>query len=106
MHRTQKPVDLLEYLVKSYSNEGDTIIDFTCGSGTTGIACLNTNRKCILVEKDETNYKIMEERIKLYIEHKYDFMIKYKPLKMPSIYKPSFNSGVFGSYKKIKKLKK
>ena len=63
VHRTQKPVKLLEFLVKSYTNEGDTIIDFTAGSGTTGLACLKNNRKCILIEKDPKIFKIMEKRI-------------------------------------------
>lgn len=52
VHRTQKPIDLCEFLVKSYSNEGDVILDFTGGSMTTGLACLNTNRRFIGIEKD------------------------------------------------------
>jgi site-specific DNA-methyltransferase (adenine-specific) len=63
LHRTQKPVDLLEWLIRSYSNEGDLVMDFTAGSGSTGIACINTKRKCICIEKDDTIYKIMEKRI-------------------------------------------
>ena len=50
-HPTQKPVALMEYLIKTYSNEGDWVLDFTAGSGTTGIACMETNRKCVLIEK-------------------------------------------------------
>ena len=46
---TQKPVKLIEYLIKTYSNPNDTILDFCAGSGTTGLACMNTNRKCILI---------------------------------------------------------
>ena len=64
LHPTQKPVDLLEYLIKTYSNEGDTILDFTMGSGSTGVACMNTNRKFIGIEKEEKYFKIAEERIK------------------------------------------
>jgi site-specific DNA-methyltransferase (adenine-specific) len=64
VHRTQKPVDLCEFLVKSYSNEGDVIMDFTMGSGTTGVACVNSNRKFIGVEKDEDIFKIAKKRIK------------------------------------------
>ncbi len=63
LHSTQKPVDLLEWLIKSYSNEGDTVLDFTMGSGSTGIACLNTNRKFIGIEKDPCIFKIARSRI-------------------------------------------
>ena len=63
-HPTAKPVELCEWLVKSYSNEGDTILDFTMGSGTTGVACKNLNRKFIGIEMDEAYFKICEERLK------------------------------------------
>lgn len=63
LHPTQKPVALMEYLIKTYSSVGDTILDFTMGSGTTGIACVNTNRKFIGIEKDEGYFKIAEDRI-------------------------------------------
>jgi DNA modification methylase len=56
IHKTQKPVDLLEFLVKSFSNEGDVVLDFTMGSMTTGIACYNTNRNFIGIEKDKEIY--------------------------------------------------
>lgn len=62
-HPTQKPVPLMEYLVKTYTNEGDTVLDFTMGSGTTGVACVNLNRKFIGIELDEKYFKIAEERI-------------------------------------------
>ena len=62
-HPTQKPVALLEYLVKTYSNEGDTILDFTMGSGSTGVECMNTNRKFVGIEKEEKYFKIAEDRI-------------------------------------------
>ncbi len=62
-HPTQKPVPLLEYLVKTYTNEGDTVLDNTMGSGTTGVACINTNRNFIGIEKDEAYFKIAEQRI-------------------------------------------
>ena len=52
LHRTQKPTDLCEWLVKSYSNEGDTVLDFTMGSGSSGVACINTQRNFIGIEKD------------------------------------------------------
>jgi site-specific DNA-methyltransferase (adenine-specific) len=63
IHRTQKPVSLLEWLIKSYSNEGDVVMDFCMGSGTTGIACLNTKRSFIGIEKDEDIYNLACERI-------------------------------------------
>jgi DNA modification methylase len=70
VHRTQKPVDLCEFLVKSYSNEGDIVMDFTCGSGTTGIACVNSNRKFIGVEKDAKIFHIAKSRIDEAMEKK------------------------------------
>ena len=63
-HPTQKPVEACEWLIKSYSNEDDTVLDFTMGSGSTGVACKNTNRKFIGVEMNEEYFKIAEERIK------------------------------------------
>lgn len=63
-HPTQKPVELLEYLIKTYTNEGDTVLDNCMGSGSTGIACLNTNRNFIGMELDENYFHIAEERIK------------------------------------------
>ena len=63
LHRTQKPVKLCEWLIKTYTNEGDTVLDFTMGSGTTGVACKNTNRKFIGIEKEEEIYKIAFERL-------------------------------------------
>ena len=65
-HPTQKPVDLCEWLIKTYSNEGDMVLDFTMGSGSTIIGCINTNRKYIGIEKDKdiflTAVKRVEER--------------------------------------------
>lgn len=63
VHPTQKPVALMEYLVKTYTNEGETVLDFTMGSGTTGVACANTNRKFIGIELDNTYFNIAKERI-------------------------------------------
>jgi hypothetical protein len=63
LHPTQKPVELMRYLVRTYSNEGDTILDFTCGSGSTGVACAIENRDCILIDKDERNCEISRARI-------------------------------------------
>ena len=67
LHPTQKPVDLLEYLIKTYTNEGDLILDFTMGSGSTGVACLNTNRKFIGIELDEKYFNIAKERLSKYL---------------------------------------
>lgn len=63
-HPTQKPVALLEYLIKTYTNEGDTVLDFTMGSGSTGVACVNTNRNFIGIELDDKYFEIAESRIK------------------------------------------
>ncbi len=63
LHPTQKPIELFEYLIKTYTNENETVLDNTAGSGTTGIACINTNRNCILIEKEEKYFDIINERI-------------------------------------------
>ena len=62
-HPTQKPILLLEDLIKTFSNEGDLVVDLTMGSGSTGVACKNTNRNFIGIEKDEAYFKIAEQRI-------------------------------------------
>jgi len=62
-HPTQKPVALMEYLIKTYTNESETVLDFTMGSGTTGVACKNLNRNFIGIEKDLTYFNIAKERI-------------------------------------------
>jgi site-specific DNA-methyltransferase (adenine-specific) len=62
-HPTQKPVALMEYLIKTYTNEGETVLDFTMGSGSTGVACVNLGRAFIGIEMDEDYFKIAEERI-------------------------------------------
>jgi site-specific DNA-methyltransferase (adenine-specific) len=63
MHPTQKPVALLEYLIKTYTLEGETVLDNCMGSGSTGVACVNTNRKFIGIELDETYFNIAKDRI-------------------------------------------
>ena len=63
IHPTQKPVELLEYLIKTYTNEGEVVLDNCMGSGSTGVACLNTNRKFIGIELDENYYNIACNRI-------------------------------------------
>ena len=62
-HPTQKPVDLLEYLIKTYTNEGDLVLDNCMGSGSTGVACVNTNRDFIGMELNEEYFKIACGRI-------------------------------------------
>lgn len=64
VHPTQKPVALMEYMIRTYTNENNLVLDNTMGSGTTGVACLNTNRKFIGIEKDKTYFDISCERIK------------------------------------------
>lgn len=63
VHPTQKPVALMEYLIRTYTNEGETVLDFTMGSGTTGVACMNTGRNFIGIERDEKYFQIASERI-------------------------------------------
>lgn len=63
LHPTQKPVALMEYLIRTYTNEGDTVLDFTMGSGTTGVACVNTGRKFIGIEMDAKYFEIAQRRI-------------------------------------------
>ena len=63
LHPTQKPVALLEYLIKTYTNEGETVLDFTFGSCSTGVACLNTNRKFLGVEMDDKYFDIGVNRM-------------------------------------------
>ena len=62
LHPTQKPVGLMEYLIKTYTNEGDTVLDNTMGSGTTGVACVNCNRSFVGIEMDKKYYQISKER--------------------------------------------
>ena len=63
LHPTQKPVALMEYLIKTYTNENETVLDFTMGSGSTGVACKNLNRDFIGIELDEAYFNIAKERI-------------------------------------------
>jgi site-specific DNA-methyltransferase (adenine-specific) len=63
VHPTQKPVALMEYLIKTYTQESETVLDFTMGSGSTGVACKNTNRKFIGIEMDDKYFEIAKERI-------------------------------------------
>ena len=63
LHPTQKPVALMEYLIKTYTNEGETVLDFTAGSGTTGVAAVNTNRNALLIERELEYCEIAKKRI-------------------------------------------
>lgn len=63
-HPTQKPIALMEYLIKTYTNENETVLDFTMGSGSTGVACVNTNRNFIGIELDDNYFEIAKKRIK------------------------------------------
>ena len=70
VHPTQKPVALMEYLIRTYTNEGQTVLDFTMGSGTTGVACMNTSREFIGIEKDEKYFEAARKRIILAVRSK------------------------------------
>lgn len=63
MHPTQKPVELMSYLIRTYTTPGDTVLDFTCGSGTTGVACAEAGRNFIGIEKDADYFAIAKDRI-------------------------------------------
>tara|TARA_R100001369_G_scaffold26639_1_gene48003 strand:- start:794 stop:1534 length:741 start_codon:yes stop_codon:yes gene_type:complete len=65
LHPTQKPIALMEYLIKTYTDEGETVLDFTMGSGTTGVACVNTNRDFIGIELDKDYFRVAKDRIKI-----------------------------------------
>ena len=76
IHPTQKPVPLMEYLIKTYSNEGETVLDNVMGSGTTGIAAINCNRNFIGIEKEKQYFEVSLERIseKITDNHKLTIM--------------------------------
>ena len=81
LHPTQKPVALMEYLIKTYTNEGETVLDFTMGSGTTGVACVNTGRNFIGIERVEEYFKITQDRINQAVVNinKQDSLFKGEP---------------------------
>ena len=76
LHPTQKPVALFEYLIKTYTNEGQLVLDNCAGSGTTGVACLNTGRRFILIEKDNEYYELCKSRVHA----------RHKLLNMPNLF--------------------
>lgn len=63
LHPTEKPIELMEWIIKSYTNENDLVLDFTMGSGSTGVACMNTNRRFVGIELDENYFNIAKGRI-------------------------------------------
>ncbi len=68
IHPTQKPVKLMEYLIRTYTNEGETVLDNCMGSGSTGVACINTNRNFIGIEKDDKYFEIAKKRIEEHLK--------------------------------------
>lgn len=74
LHPTQKPVELLEYLIKTYTNEGELVLDNCMGSGSTGVACINTRRRFIGIELDENYFEIAENRLKEATEKKEELL--------------------------------
>jgi len=75
---TQKPVRLFEYLIKTYTNEGDIVLDNVAGSGTTGVACINTKRDYILIEKESKYIEVIKERVKKVNEN---YVVKERKMK-------------------------
>ena len=77
LHPTQKPLQLIEYLVKTYTNENETVLDFTMGSGTTGVACKNLNRNFIGIELDKDYFEIAKDRIESHklVAHIHGYML-------------------------------
>lgn len=73
-HRTEKSIELLEYLIKTYTNENETVMDNCMGSGTTGVACVRTNRNFIGIEKDETYFFVAKTRIEAEIQNSLLFL--------------------------------
>lgn len=74
-HPTQKPVALFEYLINTYTNKENLVLDNCAGSGTTGIACINTNRNYIMIEKEEKYYEIIQKRIGIHLEKQKHILI-------------------------------
>lgn len=75
IHPTQKPVALFEYLIKTYTNEGETVLDNCSGSGTTAIACITTNRKYICIENDKEHFENSNRRVELFKAHPISFAV-------------------------------
>ncbi len=89
-HKTQKPIELLEFLVKTYTNEGDTVLDNTMGSGTTNLACIKLNRKSIGIEKEKQYYDVAVRRALKYLGND-----TYKNIQEKVNYDKLLSSGMF-----------
>ena len=85
-HPTQKPVLLMEYLVKTYTNEGETVLDFTMGSGTTMVTCKHLNRNGIGIELEERYFKIAQERVEVANIHSNQVEASNEPSAADSIF--------------------
>ena len=92
-HKTQKPIDLLEFLVKTYTNEGDTVLDNTMGSGTTNLACIKLNRKSIGIEKEKQYYDDAVRRASEYL-----IIDSYKNIQTKENYDKLLSSGMFWEF--------
>lgn len=79
LHPVQKPVALMEYMIKTYTNEDETVLDFTMGSGTTGLACLKTGRNFIGIELEDKYFNIAHDRLKKYSDSRISFDVKSSP---------------------------
>ena len=80
LHPTQKPIALMEYLIKTYTNEGMIIFDATMGSGTTGVACINTSRRFIGIELDEKYFNLAKTRIEKAQEKRFNIVKAQKTI--------------------------
>jgi DNA modification methylase len=93
LHETQKPLALLEYLVKTYTNEGDMVLDNTMGSGTTNLACIKLNRKSIGIEKEKQYYDVAVRRASEYL-----IIDSYKNIQTKENYDKLLSSGMFWEF--------
>ena len=90
LHPTQKPVALMEYLIKTYTNENETVLDFTMGSGTTGLACLNTGRQFVGVEMDPEYFAVAVARLEQAIVSQDSDLFGVLPEEPPRPEQPDF----------------
>ena len=92
-HPTEKPLELMEYLIKTYTNEGDMVLDNTMGSGTTNLACIKLNRKSIGIEKEKQYYDVAIRRASEYLEND-----TYKNIQTKENYDKLLSSGMFWEF--------
>jgi len=92
-HKTQKPIELLEFLIKTYTNEGDMVLDNTMGSGTTNLACIKLNRKSIGIEKEKQYYDVAVRRASEYL-----IIDSYKNIQTKENYDKLLSSGMFWEF--------